>query len=197
VADLAGALDDALRARYSLTEVRTPATQRRGLLARMNQLEKAAARPKDRAGQAATRAAKAAGIPDRTWRAWRAGGRKPSEANLRKLEQAYNEQITRPALRRRLKGQKAPNKVEVTAEIRWTDSDKKKYNATKHRTTVLTGMGPTMARVIRAWAHRDLAGAADLFERGASGVYRVPDDDDGSPGIRFEGDNVHISFPRD
>lgn len=36
--------------------------------------------------------------------------------------------------------------------------------------------------------------AAEAFERGASAVYQVPNDDDGSPGIQIEGDRVEIEF---
>ena len=52
MADLPEALDAALRARYRVSEVKTPVTQRRGLLARMNQLEKLHQRPGDQIGRA-------------------------------------------------------------------------------------------------------------------------------------------------
>jgi hypothetical protein len=195
VSDLAGALDAALRARYRVAEVRTPVTQRRGLLGRMNQLEKLHARKGDKPGQAATRAAEASGIPARTWRDWRKGTHPPSAANARKLEGAYSRQVTQPAFLKSVRSKKAPKEVRVTGTIRWTDSPRKRYNASPHRTTVLTGMGPTMAAVVRAWVAAGPEAAADAFQRGASAVYKVVDDDDGTPGIKIEGDEVTIEFP--
>lgn len=197
MADLAGALDAALRARYKPGGVKTPASQRRGLLARMNQIEKLHERKGDRRGAAARRAAEASNIPVRTWQKWRKGDYRPSAAGLKRIEDAYRQQITLPALRRtaKMKGKGIPHRVNVTAEVRWTNSPGKKYNSTKYRTVKLTGMGPTMVSVIRSWVRADLAGAAEAFERGASAVYRVRDDDDGSPGIQFEGDHVEVTFP--
>jgi hypothetical protein len=197
VADLAGALDAALRDRYRVSEVRTPVGQRRGLLARMNQLEKLHARKGDKPGQAATRAAESAGISPRTWRDWRKGTHPPGAASTRKLEGAYNRQITLPAFRKSIKEKKTPTKVNVTATIRWTDSDKKKYNATAYRTVKFTKMGPVMAATIKAWAGAGPEAAAAAFERGVSAMYRVPDTGDTppQPGIGFEGDNVKIEFP--
>lgn len=195
MADLAGALDAALRARYRVSEVKTPVTQRRGLLARMNQLEKLHQRPGDRPGQAATRAAQAAGVPARTWRDWRKGTHPPSARSQRKLQAAYDQQIRQPALKRTVNRKGAPNRVTVTATVKWSSSPGKQYNATPLRTVKLTGMRAAMVPVIRAWARGDLQSAADAFERGASAVYSVRDDDDGSPGIQFEGNRVEIEFP--
>lgn len=200
MADLAEALDAALSARYRLTEVRTPITQRRGLTGRLNQLEKLHARKGDRPGAARRRAADSAGIPLTTWTRWKSGQRKPSAASLRRIQDAYRDQVTTPALRRLLRIRKVPTRVVVTAEIRWTDSDKKKYNHTKHRTTTLVGMRPTMVACIRVWYRKDDVTAlslAETFERGASAAYSVPDDDDGAAGIQFEGDNVTITFPEE
>lgn len=202
MADLAAALDAALRARYRVAEVRTPISQRRGLLGRMNQLEKLHSRKGDRPGQAATRAAEASGIPARTWQYWRSGTRKPSAAGARKLEGAYTRQITIPAYRKSVqeekeKGKGAPNKVDVTGVIRWTDSPRKNYNATPQRTVKLTGLRATMRAVIRAWIAAGPEAAADVFQRGISQVYKVTDDEDGTPGIKVEGNEVIIEFPKD
>lgn len=194
MADLTAALDAALSARYKVAEVKTPATQRRGLLARMNHLEARHRRAGDKPGQAAARAAESAGVSPRTWRLWRQGARPPAPVSLRKLEGAYNRQITLPAFRRALKSKKVPAKVNVTATIRWTDSDKKKYNATKHRTVKFTSMRPVMAGVIRAWAGAGPRAAAEAFERLTSEHHRVPPED-GGPGIRFEGNDVTVTFP--
>lgn len=196
MADLAEALDTALRARFRVAEVRTPITQRRGLLARMNQLEKLHTRKGDRAGQAATRAAEASGIPIRTWRDWRKGTHPPSARNVRKLEGAYARQITIPAYRKSVedKGKGAvPNKVTVKAEVWWTDSDKK--NNGDQRQVKLTGMKTAMSRTIKAWIAAGPEAAADAFQRGTANVYRVPDNDDGTPGVQFLGNAVQIEFP--
>ena len=195
MADLPEALDAALRARYRISEVKTPVTQRRGLLARMNQLEKLHQRPGDKPGQAATRAAESAGIPARTWRDWRKGTHPPGPANRRKLEGAYNRQITLPAFRRSVRSKGAPDKVTVTAVVRWSDSPRKMYNATPQRTVRLRGLRAVMPGVIRAWAAAGPQAAADAFERAVSTAYREPDDADGGPGIRFEGDAVTVEFP--
>jgi hypothetical protein len=193
VADLAEALDAALRGRFRVAEVKTPVTQRRGLLARMNQLEKLHSRKGDKPGQAATRAAEAAGIPVRTWRDWRKGTHPPGPKNQRKLERAYVDQITLPAYRKSAKEKGAPSKVNVTAEVWWTDSDKK--NNGEYRRVKLTGMKAAMAAVIRAWIAAGPEAAADAFERGCAAVYRVPANEDGTPGIQFQGNRVEIEFP--
>lgn len=195
MADLAQALNAALRARYRIAEVRTPITQRRGLLARMNQLEKLHKREGDTPAATRKRAAEAAGIPDRTWRDWRKGTHPPSARSRRKLEGAYDQQIRQPALKRTVNRKGAPNRVTVTATVKWSKSPENQYNATPHRTVKLTGMRPVMVNVIRAWARGDLQGAADAFERGAAAVYSVRDDDDGSSGIEFQGNQVEIEFP--
>lgn len=186
--DLAAALDAALTARYRPRTVRTPATQRRGLLARMNQLEKLHARPGDRAGSAGRRAAASAGIAPDTWTRWRKGQRAPSAASLRKLETAYTRQITTPAFRRALRTKRIPDKVTITAEVRWTDSPRKMYNATKYRTVKLTGMRPAMIPTIRAWAQAGPEAAAQAFERGTAEVHQASE-------IAFEGNDVKVELP--
>ncbi len=192
MADLAGALDAVLRARYGWTGVKTPVTQRRGLLARMNQMEKGYAKKGDRPGQAATRAAQAAGIAPRTWRDWRKGTHPPSARSVAKLEKAYKDRYTLPALRRSIGTKGVPKKVNVTSETKWNGY----YNQTAKR---LIRFGPggvpaTMQATIRAWAHDGPEAAALAFEYGLSAAHSVPNDADGMPGIRFEG-NVHIEFP--
>lgn len=194
MADLGEALDGALRAYYRVAEVKTPVTQRRGLLARMNQLEKLHQREGEPANRAAARAAASAGISDRTWRDWRSGTHPPSARSIRKLEAAYARQVTVPALRRAVKRKGAPNKATVSAEIWWTDSDKK--NNGDQRTVKLTGLRRVMAPVIRAWGAAGPEAAADAFERACASVYRVPDNADGTPGIQFKGDDVITEFPR-
>lgn len=189
MADLAEALDDALRDRYPITGPKTPATQRRGLTARMNGLERLFTRKGDRKGAAARRAAEAAGIPARTWRKWRAGTQKPAPASVRKLEGAFNRLITLPNFRRSLKSKKAPNRVKVTAIIKWSSSPGKNYNrkAGGARTTTLESMRPVMVEVIRAWGSAGPEAAAEKFETRTAEAYRADE-------IRFEGDHVIIEF---
>jgi hypothetical protein len=84
--------------------------------------------------------------------------------------------------------------VTVTAVIKWSTSTGTQYNARPHRTTTLTNMGGALRAVIRAWALEGPQAAAEALERGAAAVYGVPDDDDGSPGIEFQGDDVEIDL---
>lgn len=192
MADLPEALDRALTARYKVAEVRTPATQRRGLTARMNQLEKAHARKGDRPGQAGARAAKAAGISPGTWARWRSGKQKPSAPALRKLETAHKQHVALPALRRSIKAKGTPTRVTVSAVVRWNGY----YNRIPYRSVRFGpgGMLPVMRDTLRAWAHDGPHAAAEAFERGISEAHNVPDEPDGAPGVQFEGDQVHIEF---
>jgi len=201
VADLPGALDAALRARYRHTEVRTPITQRRGLLARMNQLEKHHAKKGDRPGQAAARAARAAGISPETWRRWRNGKQPPSPRMRDKLGNSYNNTLKLPSLRRALKAAGLPTQVHVTANVRWNGY----YNQNPKRTIKFgpSGIARVMRSTIRAWAYDGPEAAALAFEYGLSEEHNVPNEigydetqpDLESPGIRFEGDDVEIEFP--
>lgn len=195
MADLAQALDEALRGRYRVTEVRTPITQRRGLTARMSQLEKHHARPGDRPGQAAARAARSAGIAPQTWNRWRKGIQPPSSASLRKLEGAYTRQITLPAYRRALKRRKTPNVVIVWARVKWSRSDGTQYNQRDngYRRVRLESMRPVMNDTIKAWVGAGPQAAADAFQWGVSTLYKVDPDGD-RPGIEFQGNDVKIQF---
>lgn len=187
--DLATALDEALRDRYPIREPKTPVTQRRGLTARMNALEKEFTQKGDRRGAAGRRAAKAAGIHPDTWTRWKNAQRKPGAASLRKLEAAFTRLVTVPAFRRRLKDpRQVPNRVKVTATIKWSSSPQKNYNRRQHRTTILESMRPAMVRVIRAWVAAGPEAAAEALETGAAAVYRADE-------IRFEGDSVVVEFP--
>jgi hypothetical protein len=177
-------LDAALRARFPVAGVRTPATQARGLQARMNQLEKHFQREGDRRGAAGVRAAKEAGISPRTWQKWRAGSQKPGPKLLAKLEAAYKKNVQFPKLRRKVNAAGAPNNVKVTAEINWNGY----RNRTAYRSTTLAGMRATMVATIRAWANQGPEAAAAAFEEGAAQVHNVDY-------ILFAGDDVEIEFP--
>lgn len=184
MADLAKALDTALRARYSVPEVRTPITQQRGLQARMNQLEKAYSRKGDRPGAATARAAKAAGVSPRTWQRWRAGTQKPGAKLREELAAAYNKHIRMPKLRRKVNAQGAPNRVTVTADIVWNGYT----NRTAHRSTTLGGMKNVMIATIRAWAREGPEAAAAAFEAGTATHHQTPS-------VEFAGDDVEVEFP--
>lgn len=192
--NLPDALDAALRGRYRVTEVKTPATTRRGLTARMGQMEKAFTRPGDRKGTAGRRAAEAAGVSLRTWQRWRSGKQVPASRTLAKLQAAYDNLIRLPKLRKQLRAAGVPTQVTVTAVIKWSTSTGTQYNKRPHRTTTLTGMGDAMRAVLRAWALEGPQAAAEALERGTAAVYGVPDDDNGTPGIEFQGDEVEIEF---
>jgi transcriptional regulator with XRE-family HTH domain len=204
VADLPQALDAALRARYRVTEVRTPITQRRGLTARMNQLEKHHAKKGDRPGQAAARAARAAGISPETWRRWRKGDQPPSARMLAKLQDAYTNTLTLPSLRRSLKAAGLPKEVHVTAVVRWNGYYNQGGIPPGHRTIKFGpgGIPGVMRSTIRAWAYDGPEAAALAFEYALSELHNVPDEtgydetqpDQTSPGIRFEGNDVEINF---
>lgn len=194
MADLPEALDTALRARYRMPDVKLSVSHRGGLKARMNALERLHTHKGDRKGQGATRAAQSAGISPRAWRDWKSGKvRMPALRSQRKLEGAYVRQVQLPAFRKALKDKKVPGAVQVTATIKWSYASAKQYNRNAHRTTTLTGMRPAIAATIRAWAMAGPDAAADAFQRGAADAYSVGDDD-GRPGIEFEGDQVEVDF---
>lgn len=176
MADLAGALDATLRARYLTTEIRRPVTHKQGLTARLNALEK----------QFPTQKAMAAalGVSPRTIQRWRSGDRKPDAKSQRKILDAVKERITRPKVRQRLKKLPPPNSVNISAAINWNGYK----NRTEYRHTTLGGMRDVMAHVIRAWFNQGPDAAAQAFEQGAAQVHNVPF-------IRFEGDGVEVSIP--
>lgn len=187
MADLTQALDAALRERYPLKDPKTPITRTQGLKTRMGRLEKLFSRKDDRKGAAGRRAAEAAGVTPGTWTRWRSGKQRPSMASLLKLEGTYNRLITLPDFRKRLKSKKVPNRVRVSAEIKWSKSPAKNYNQKKQRTTDLESMRNVMVTVIRAWAGAGPEAAAEAFERGAAEIYRAGE-------IAFEGDQVTVEF---
>lgn len=192
--NLPEALDAALRGRYRVTEVKSPVTTRRGFTARMTQVEKAFTRPGDRKGAAVRRAAEAVGVTPGTWRRWRTGKQAAGAPNRSRLQAAYDNLIRLPRLRKELRKQGVPTQVTVTAIIKWSTSTGTQYNKRPHRTTTLTNMGDAMRAVIRAWALEGPQAAAEALERGAAAVYGVPDDDNGTPGIEFQGDDVEIEL---
>ena len=176
MAQLSEALDATLRARYMPRGLRSPITQQRGLNARLNALQKQF--PTQRALAAAL------GVGPQAIRRWRAGTQKPSAAAQRKIEGAYNRNITLPAMRKRLKNLPPPNSVTVSATVNWNGYK----NRVEHRSVTFGGMRGVMVRVIRAWVAAGPQAAADAFERGAAAVEKVPS-------IKFEGDDVDVFIP--
>ncbi len=202
MADLPEALDAALRARYGWKGVRTPATQRRGLMARINQLEKHYKQKGDRPAQTAARAARAAGIHPDTWTRWKNNKRQPSADSLAKLEKAHQDAISLPALRRALTANGLPAGVKVSAVVRWMGYYNRGGTPPGQRTVRFgpSGMDPALRSTIRAWAHDGPEAAALAFEYGMSKANNVPDESgypepgDTGPGVRFEDNHVTIEW---
>lgn len=176
------ALDAALRGRYMGAELKRPITHRQGFTARLNQLQKLF--PTQKALAAAI------GVGPQAIRRWRAGTQAVSAANLRKVERAHNRYVALPRLRKNINNTPLPNSVAVSAEVTWNGYQ----NRQAQRTVTLGGMRAVMAKTIRVWATAGPEAAADVFQRGAATVHNVPNSDD-APGIQFEGDDVHVSFP--
>lgn len=186
--DFPRALEAALRARYPVTGVRTPATQARGLTARMNALEKAHSAKGDRAGAAGKRAAQSAGISPGTWTRWRSGKQKPGAAMLAKLEAAYAKTIMRPKQARKVAGKPLPKSAKVTGKVCWNGY----YNRAPHRMVNLTLSEATMRATINAWARGERTGAgpdeaATKFLKGAA-------NDNAAAYILIEEDDCDVHF---
>lgn len=146
------ALGVALAARFRVPEIRTPATQRRGLVARMNALVKLH-------GGDYKRAAASAGVPERTWRDWRAGTHPPSPKSIRRLEGAYARQVIRPAVLRLMADPgKVVKEMRITAVVVADPKGSRYVNKTAHRTFRAEKINGQ--EVVRAWmSHGDDAAA--------------------------------------
>jgi hypothetical protein len=180
VATFPDALDAALGARFAFPGVKSPASTRRGLTARMNALVKAH-------GGNARQAAASAGIPDRTWRDWRNGTHPPSTRSLRKLEGAYARQIVAPAVARLLTDKsKAITDIHVRADV-IGDPGKSRYrNSVIHRWFRAEKIDTQ--KVVNAWLHGGGERAAQAYEAEVAKAYGTP--------FGFEGNNVAIDlFP--
>lgn len=188
------ALHQALMARFRVPEVKTPATQRRGLMARISQIAKAIRSRGDTPAQVDRKVAKELGVTPRTLKRWRDGKASPSPKSVRRVETAHNRLVVLPAYRRALKARGVPGQVKVTGVIKWSKSSGTQYNSTPYRTTTLAGVRGVMVRVIRAWAAAGPEAAAQVFEHGISAVYGVPPDGD-APGIEIQGDQVIVHLP--
>lgn len=172
------ALEAALGKRFGLPDVRSPASTRRGLNARMNAILKAH-------GGNAAQAAASAGIPVRTWRDWRNGTHPPSPRGLRKLEGAYARQIIAPAAARVLaSGKKTVVQINVTATVVGAPQGRRYVNSTPYRTFRAEKID--VGSVVNAWLHGGGPRAAAAYEAEVHGVYGVP--------FGFEGDRVEIEL---
>lgn len=173
------ALGAALAARYKVSEVKRPATHRQGLTARMNALVKVN-------NGDYKRAAASAGIPERTWRDWRAGTHPPSARSLRRLEAAYGRQIVRPAVDRAMAKGKGIKEIHVKADVVCDPgpSGSRYKNATVHRW--FRAEKTDTGRVVSAWITLGNEAAAQAHEAAVFEEYRQT--------FAFEGNNVEVKL---
>lgn len=179
--DLGEAMHAALSARYGWDILKSSATTSRGLRARLNALEKAYAGNRKAA-------AAAAGVGYSTWTHIAAGRRHPSAATLRRLEAAYARDVQEPRAARAVARKGLPRLITVTAEVRWTDSPKKMYNARRHRTVNLDQLTRgDIAAVVDTWRRFGGPASGAALERIAARRYAANE-------IAFEGDQVTVKL---
>lgn len=143
-----------------LAAFRTAPSDRRGMLSRMNLLAKRYGSQKA--------AAAAAGVNDRTWRAWKSGRQKPAARSLEKLTQAADAiSPTRYAQARRHLG--PGTSVYVCAEIQWGGKADRYFNPARQRCTLLDSLD--LRAIVAPWARGDLAALGVAFERAVSRSY--------------------------
>lgn len=172
------ALGAALSARFHVPEIRSPATQKRGLDARMNALVKVH-------GGDYKRAAASAGIPERTWRDWRNGTHPPGAKSLRRLEGAYARQIIRPAATRMLaNAKKAVKSIHVRATVVVDPAGRRYVNSTPDREFRAEKI--PAERVVTAWMSHGPEAAAQQYEALVAVQYGQQ--------FGFEGDNVSVEL---
>ncbi|MFJ8719732.1 hypothetical protein ACIRD9_42475 [Streptomyces violaceus] len=214
--DLVTAVDSALSSRYALgaksagREPRTPITEQRGLLARMNRImDKFGGRGEPSARR---RAAQASGIPYSTWNhALR--GRNVSQKTLGKLGAAFAKLVTSPARALRVKKRGLPNEWLIKAVVVADPGDPRKHGSgkgggsryvnghgsgvTRAQAAALSGTddpayrtfraeGLDSGRIVDAWLTQGPEAAADVLQREIEDVYGTE--------FGFEGDDVRVSF---
>jgi plasmid maintenance system antidote protein VapI len=143
------------------------------------------------------KAAAAIGVPRDTLTRWINGKRGVSKASQGKLEAAYQRHIVKPrqaradnsARRKHVEANPAQvdARVKVTATIRWSNSDKKKYNSNSHRTTTLPLIN--LQPIVTAWLRGHDPGEAFEKEATFQGKLKYPKN-----AIRFEGNSVEVEF---
>lgn len=153
------ALDAALSRRYRITEVRSPATTKRGVQARLSALERLH-------GGSGAQAAAAANIPKATWNHWKAG-RPLSPKSVRRLEGAYARQIIRPQALRKLATTPPPAAVAIHAIVVGDPGTTAKPGNRYTNSTPVRWFRPEnlrLGRVVQAWLHLGAAAAADVLD---------------------------------
>lgn len=159
----------------STEKIRSAVSSARGRAARITALEKAHGGP---AG-----AARAVGVGPQTWRRWKkTGGQAPSQANLRRLDAAYQDSV-RASRQRAFRARLRRSRPVVTAVVRWSNS--KPYNRIPHRTVHLNPID--MMALEGPWLLGDKPLLAETFEEAVQGAYRADE-------IRFEGDAVAVTL---
>lgn len=140
--------------------------------------------------------AQAIGISPGTLTRWLGGKQGIGKANQGRLDTAYRRTVDDRHQRslsrwkagvagKAVTARLADAKVRVTAEIRWSRSDKKQYNAHPHRTTTLDNID--LRPVVESW----LAG----HDPGAMLEAQVTDQYQADGGVGFEGDNCTVEIP--
>lgn len=175
--NLPEALDDALRRRYPVRQVKTPATRPVGLRARMSALEK-------RHKGSAPRAAASAGIAPRTWRDWKNGTHPPSPKSVRKLDQAYARQVVAPKVARALTGDPV-KRFDISAVVVCDPQGSKYKNSTDYRKFRAMDVTPAdNGKVVQAWVNDGPDQAATVLEAVIKTAYQAV--------FAFEGNDVEV-----
>lgn len=181
--NLPDALDAALRAYYPTRGVVSPVTSPRGLAARMTALERAH-------GNSGSAAARAAGVGESSWRAWKTRGsshRPISARNAIKVDAAY--QTLLRGVKVRARG--IPTSVDITAVVvadpGTPDKPGSRYkNTTPHR-TFRADPAVNLRPTVEAWAAmkspEDVAAELQDAISAAYGTY-----------FGFEGTDVTVTF---
>lgn len=193
MADLVTALGAALRGRYRWLEPKTPVTNRQGLKARLNRIQKIY-------GGDRRAAAAAAGIPYSTWGHLMSGKRKASPRTLGRVESAYSRIIVAPSIAGQIAKKGYPRVWSITAVV-VADPEGRRYinghpsgmskayaaaitTPPGYRTFNADGL-PNRA-IVDAWIHHgDQAAAQKLLEeieRAYSGAFG------------FEGNRVEVTL---
>lgn len=134
-------------------------------------------------------ASQAAGIGRSTWGFWDAGKREPSGANLRKLADAYEQYVARPARRQQRKVRPLPHLAAVTAVVvafpqgtRYMNG-KNAADPKSHRLfNAGKGKNLDLSDTVAAWVQG--ADPAGPFLQDVERAYGEP--------FGFEGDDVHV-----
>lgn len=183
MAEFAEALDAGLRAYYRTPGMRSPITSRRGLLARMDAVQRAA-------GGTGRAAAALLGVSPDTWSRWRTGRARPSAMSRQQLDRAHKAVQRAEGVKRR----GVPRLFSITAVVvcdpgpsgsRYVNG-KDPSGSKAHRTFNADQLTTAQkAAVVRDWARGMSPGhVADQLLAGIQSAY-------GSP-FAFEGNRVTV-----